>query len=313
MLAPVICVVDDFPMSEQRSILVIESGDLVGPPLRPIMSNHGIEVEVFHEPDALLENDLERAARAICILVEGGGMGAPGAVRLVQALRERGCDTPIIVLLDSDGNSVASEVLDVGATDVIGIPLAYAYVMNRLGDFTTGAGNTEAHNLTLRDGTEVAFRFLHPKDADIEQDFIRNLSDESRYLRFFTYFKELPPGMLDVFTHNEFPRSYAVIATVNTDGEETQIGVARYAPTEEDETAEFAVVVADEWQGFGLANGLMHIIILVSALAGYRQLDGIVLQENAPMLGLAEKLGFEIVPGYQDGPGIVRVRKPLAG
>jgi hypothetical protein len=56
----------------------------------------------------------------------------------------------------------------------------------------------------------------------------------------------------------------------------------------------------------------MHIVMVAAALAGYRQLDGIILRENTAMLELARKLGFEIVTGRGDGPLVVRVRKTLA-
>jgi acetyltransferase len=37
---------------------------------------------------------------------------------------------------------------------------------------------------TLRDGTRVVIRPIRPEDRQIEKDFVRNLSDESRYFRF---------------------------------------------------------------------------------------------------------------------------------
>jgi acetyltransferase len=87
--------------------------------------------------------------------------------------------------------------------------------------------------------------------------------------------------------------------------------VARYTPTDVSEVAEFAVVVADDWQRFGLATSLMHIVILAAALAGYVRLDGIILRENSAMRALATSLGFTPVKGSDEGPGVFRVRKYL--
>lgn len=191
--------------------------------------------------------------------------------------------------------------------------------MNRLGDFETGDEDAGPHRLVLGQGVSVTVRFLHPDDAEIEQAFVRGLSDEARRMRFFSPVRELSRQLLEQFTHSEFPRSYAVIATVEAREEggaedaETLIGVARYSPTGEADTAEFAVVVADAWQGFGLATQLMQIIILVAAMAGYRQLDGVILRENRAMLGLSSKLGFETVRDARDDFSVVRVRKALAG
>ena len=276
------------------------------------MSHHGIDVQLHRDPGDFLDQDRDLASQATCLLIDSA-IEAPGPVDLVQALRLRGCGTPIIVMVDSECSATATAVLDAGATDVIAFPLVYAYLMNRLGDFDNGVGYAQAHVLAVRGGTEVTFRFMQPGDAEMEQAFIRGLSETSRYMRFFTLFKELPPRLLDVFTHNSFPRSYAVIATLRAGEEETQIGVARYAPTEEDGTAEFAVVVADEWQGYGVATRLMRIIIIVAAMAGYARLDGLILRENTAMLSLSHKLGFQTVRGFPDGPSLVRVRKQLDG
>jgi GNAT superfamily N-acetyltransferase len=275
------------------------------------MASHGTEVLLCPDPDLDSPDVRASADRASCILVDGD-LGAPGPVALVRALRAAGCGTPIIAAVRGADDELARELLEAGATDVVGIALVYAYLMNRLGDFSTGTATSRPHTLTLRNGTEVAFRFLHPKDRDIEQAFVRGLSDQSRYMRFFTFLKELSPGSLEAFTHNEFPRSYAVIATVASDDGETQIGVARYAPTADDDTAEFAVVVADAWQRLGVASSLMHIIIVAAALAGYRHLDGVILRENAGMIDLSRKLGFRVLTEHGDGPGVIRVRKTLA-
>jgi acetyltransferase len=298
-------------MTERRFVLLFERADLIGPPLRSILSQHGMDVQTCRDADVVDARVLDRASQASCILVQDR-MGSSDTISLIEAVRERGCGTPIIVAVHAADADTVAAYRSAGATDVVGIPLIYAYLMNRLGDLDKVEATREPHRLALRDGTEVAFRFLHPEDRDLEQDFVRALSDRSRYLRFFTPLRELSENFLEVFTHNEFPRSYAVIATVDRDGAEVQIGVARYMPTETAGTAEFAVAVADGWQRRGLASSLMHIVIVAAALAGYRHLDGIILRENAAMLGLAKKLGFGIVKGQGDGPLAIRVRKTLA-
>ncbi len=98
--------------------------------------------------------------------------------------------------------------------------------------------------------------------------------------------------MLERFTHPEYPNSYALIATVAADERERQIGVARYASTERDGVAEFAVVVADEWQGHGIATDLLQGLTTAAALAGVKRLEGLVLRENDAMRKLARGLGF---------------------
>jgi len=48
-------------------------------------------------------------------------------------------------------------------------------------------------HLTLADGTPVTLRPIRAADAKIEQQFVRSLSDESRYFRFMDILRELSP------------------------------------------------------------------------------------------------------------------------
>ena len=117
--------------------------------------------------------------------------------------------------------------------------------------------------------------------------------------------------MLEQFTHPHYPQNWAPIATISDAGEDKEIGVARYAPTEAESRAEFAVVVADEWQGLGIATRLLCELIVVAESAGIERLEGVVLRENPAMLGLARELGFTM-EYHPDDATVVRVIRDLA-
>ncbi len=163
---------------------------------------------------------------------------------------------------------------------------------------------------TLQNGTGVTIRGIEPGDAKIEQAFVRGLSARSKYLRFFSVIKELSPYMLEQFTHLCYPRNWALIATISDAGEDKEIGVARYAGTAA-ESAEFAVVVADDWQGFGIATRLLRELIVVAEGAGIQRLEGVVLRENPAMLELAKELGFT-TERHPDDATVVRIIRDLA-
>ena len=111
------------------------------------------------------------------------------------------------------------------------------------------------------DGTVVAIRPIRPDDADIERAFVAALSPEARYLRFMTTVKELTPAMLARLTQIDYDREMALIAVVCTGISEVQVGVARYVTDEGGLSCEFAVVVAEQWQGCGLGRHLMLLLI----------------------------------------------------
>jgi acetyltransferase len=70
------------------------------------------------------------------------------------------------------------------------------------------------------------------------------------------------------------------------------VAVGRYAPNQDGRTAEFALVVADEWQGKGLGHALLERLCRAAKAAGYRALHGQILHANHAMLELAAHLGF---------------------
>lgn len=164
--------------------------------------------------------------------------------------------------------------------------------------------------LALRDGTPITIRPIRPDDAEIEQAFVRGLSEESRYNRFMTTISELPPKKLAFFTEVDYLRHMALIATIVRDGREEEIGVTRYVASETAGECEFAVTVADDWQGKGLAVLLMRELIEAARDRGFKIIEGLVFASNQRMLDLARKLGFEVT-GISGESETVRVHRPL--
>lgn len=146
----------------------------------------------------------------------------------------------------------------------------------------------------LFDGTPATIRPIRPEDAGIEQDFVRGLSREARFGRFMATINELSPEKLRYLTEIDYERHMALIATVERDGIEEEIAVARYVVGPEDHTCEFAIVVADAWQGSGVAGMLMLQLIEVATGRGLKTMEGFVLASNHKMLKFCRQLGFRM-------------------
>ena len=84
----------------------------------------------------------------------------------------------------------------------------------------------------------------------------------------------------------------AFVATKEEDGEEVEIGVARYAVNPDGETCEFAIVVAEDWQHRGLARRLMGVLIETARNRGLSAMTGLFLSNNERMLKFVSSLGF---------------------
>jgi acetyltransferase len=162
----------------------------------------------------------------------------------------------------------------------------------------------------LEDGTSMVIRPIRPEDAEIEDEFVRNLSPESKYFRFMRALHELTPEMLVRFTQIDYHREMAFIATTEVDGTEKEVAVGRYLTNPDGESCEFALVVGDEWRHRGIGSRIMMALMEVAKARGLRTMEGEILSENANMLSLARRLGFAIRP-CEDDPGVQEASRVL--
>ncbi len=171
----------------------------------------------------------------------------------------------------------------------------------------------------LRGGGDYLVRPIRPDDAQMLQQLVRNLSPESRYMRFASRLTELTPSMLARFTLMDYDRDMALVAVQRTrstdeDGaehwSERLLGVSRYAINPDPSSCEFALLVADEFAGQGLGARLMYSIMDVARERGLAEIQGLVLAENSKMLKLMRRLGFS-VRAYPEEPEFKLVAHPL--
>jgi acetyltransferase len=162
----------------------------------------------------------------------------------------------------------------------------------------------------LFDGTAVTIRPIRPEDAALEQEFVRNLSKDSRYKRFMGTVKELPEAKLRYLTDIDYEHHLALLATVERDGREVEIGVARYVVGPDGRTCEFAIAVDDAWQRTGVAGILMLSLMDAARARGLETMEGFVLATNHKMLKFARQLGFR-QQALPDEPGTVHVLRAL--
>lgn len=167
--------------------------------------------------------------------------------------------------------------------------------------------------IPLGDGTPCVIRPIRPEDADQMQDFVRGLTDESRYMRFVSMMKELTPKMLTRYTYVDYHRELALVATTLVPNPENRghpkeiiIGLAHYLMNADGAGAEYALVISDQWQGHGLGRRLMSQLLAEAKARGLDYIEGLVLANNKPMLGLMTSLGL-VNHRDKDDPSMRRV------
>ena len=165
-------------------------------------------------------------------------------------------------------------------------------------------------NWQLADGANVVIRPIQPEDVWLVKEFVKNLSDESRYFRFMKSVEELSVLTLVRFTQIDYSREMALIAVNEAQDKAIELGVARYAINPDGESCEFALVVADTMRGTGLGQKLMLALMDIARTKGLKRIEGEVLKNNANMLKLMKRLGFVVTTNPEDS-NIKNVHKAL--
>ncbi|MFI6249605.1 GNAT family N-acetyltransferase [Streptomyces sp. NPDC051016] len=168
-------------------------------------------------------------------------------------------------------------------------------------------------DVVLRDGGTARVRPITVDDADRLVSFYEQVSDESKYYRFFAPYPRLSAKDVHRFTHHDFVDRVGLaatiggefIATVRYDRIGTD-GMPASAPADE---AEVAFLVQDAHQGRGVASALLEHIAAVARERGIRRFAAEVLPANSKMIKVFTDAGYTQQRSFEDG--VVRLEFDL--
>ncbi len=167
-------------------------------------------------------------------------------------------------------------------------------------------------DVLLRDGQVAHLRPIHAEDRDLLVEFYKEVSAESKYLRFFAPMPELSERDQLRFTNVDHHDRVAFVLTVAN----KMIAVGRFdrIPPEESNDpnvveAEVAFLVQDAHQGRGIANLLLEHLAQAGRERGIDRFVADVLPNNRRMIQTFKDAGYRVVGGYEDG--VMRVVFPI--
>jgi RimJ/RimL family protein N-acetyltransferase len=172
--------------------------------------------------------------------------------------------------------------------------------------------NTEAlEPLLLTDGTGLRIRPIRPSDKEALAREFGRLSPESRRRRFLAPKPKLSETELRHLTEIDHRSREALVAI----DPETRRGVAvaRYAGyAGEPGRSEFAITVADDWQGRGIGSALSRRLLIRAREEGVEVVEATALADNRAALALLRGLGFRVC-SLDGGTAELRLRlRPAA-
>ncbi|PKV88442.1 bifunctional GNAT family N-acetyltransferase/acetate--CoA ligase family protein [Streptomyces sp. TLI_146] len=160
-------------------------------------------------------------------------------------------------------------------------------------------------DVVLRDGGTARIRPIAADDAERLVSFYEQVSDESKYYRFFAPYPRLSAKDVHRFTHHDYVDRVGLaatvggefIATVRFDRINAQ-GRPASAPADE---AEVAFLVQDAHQGRGVASALLEHIAEVARERGIRRFAAEVLPANIKMIKVFTDAGYQQKRSFEDG------------
>jgi RimJ/RimL family protein N-acetyltransferase len=144
--------------------------------------------------------------------------------------------------------------------------------------------------VSLRDGSTVQIRPVRAEDAAAIRCLFQGLSETSTWLRFFTVCPSLD-RVVGWATEVDNDRCLGLVAIAADSGQLIAHAGVERDPRQPDR-AEFAVVIADPYQGRGLGRILLGRLVEAARQTGIRWLTGEVLANNQRMLNLLSHSGW---------------------
>jgi acyl-CoA hydrolase/GNAT superfamily N-acetyltransferase len=164
----------------------------------------------------------------------------------------------------------------------------------------------EIHRTTGK-GLDLLLRPVKITDEPMLKSFFYDLSFDSMYKRFFSARKDMPHKRLQDFVAVDWSRKMEILATISEKEKETIIGLGQYELNPDMHSAEVALVVRDKYQGLGVGRELLTYLIHIARRQGLLGFTGEVLEENASMVRLFEKMGFETAKRSEEEVYLMRM------
>jgi acetyltransferase len=150
-----------------------------------------------------------------------------------------------------------------------------------------------------KNGTKLLLRPIRPEDEPLLVKFHGTLSERSvsrRYFHAIALSARVAHERLTRICFIDYDREMALVASHQdpTTGEPEILGVGRLSKIRETNEAEFALLIADKFQGQGLGTTLLDRLIQVGRDEKVTRIVGDILPENIEMQRVCKKLGFRL-------------------
>ncbi len=147
--------------------------------------------------------------------------------------------------------------------------------------------------ILLPDNSIIQLRPVHPVDGNQADIFREKMSAKSMYNRFLGYIPRKTDKLVKQLTEIDYSKEMAIVAVLQDGNPKEIVAVSRIVSDSEGKV-EFAIIVADEWQGKGLGKIMTDYMIKIAADMGFESIYALVFNDNEAMLKVLKQRGFEM-------------------
>jgi len=162
---------------------------------------------------------------------------------------------------------------------------------------------------TTTGGLHVTLRAIKPEDEPLWHEMLDACSSESIHMRFRSLIKHTHE-MATRYCFIDYDRELAIVAELEAqDATRKLLGVGRLVADPDHHSAEYAVLVADPWQGSGLSDLLTDYCLEIARSWDISTVRAETTPDNARMIGVLKKHGFTLTRRLDEGI-VVGERRP---
>jgi GNAT superfamily N-acetyltransferase len=147
---------------------------------------------------------------------------------------------------------------------------------------------------TFKNVADVRFRIAMPNDIKGMYQFFNCLSSETIYNRFFTYIKPISKDYIRQYMILDYSRASSIIGLLAEPSGERIIAEARFVKNSKNLSAEFALVVDEQYQKLGIGTYIYNLLIKMAKSGGVNSLIAEVLPYNSKVLTIVKMKGWKV-------------------
>ncbi|WP_173047291.1 GNAT family N-acetyltransferase [Nitrospira sp. KM1] len=152
--------------------------------------------------------------------------------------------------------------------------------------------------MLLRDGMTARLRLSQPSDASLMQQFVENLSPESRRGRFFS--ESMPsPVLVSALCDSSCPQSQLTVLIMRAQKGSLRVMAAGSYWARDAQSAEVAMAVADEFHGKGLGTILLERLAVLAIRHEFTRLWAVTHADNMAMREVFRESRFTAHEAYE--------------